>query len=145
MVNSVNMNPFKWNHQSWRKFFAVSALWNFFGSIPAIVFPKLNMLLFYGERTEDYYALFFNRGLWVVVFIFGIGYLLVSVNPMRFTGIIIMGIIGKVTVIGTWFYMYSIERATGLAIFGATGDSLFTLLFILFLIRGPASGPDGTA
>jgi hypothetical protein len=130
-----------WGYSGWRLFFAISAVWNFSGAIHALLFPESNLQLFYGVVTGDYYTIFLNRGVWSAVLLFGMGYAIVAYDPGRNLGIIIMGIMGKIIVAICWFYLFSVDRATGYAVFGAAGDSLFTALFIFYLVQGPR-GPE---
>ncbi len=117
----------------------MAALWNLLGSIPAIIFPEINLRLFYGLAGADYMTLFLNRGLWWAVLFFGIGYLIIALDPARQWGIIVMGIIGKTVVAVNWFYLFHIGKATWFAVFAASGDSLFTVLFVYYLLAGPRS------
>jgi len=133
------LNPLNWDYRTWRKFFLIAALWNFSGALPAIFYPALNMKFFYGVQTDNYYILFLNMAFWGAVLIFGIGYLIVSYNPGKNHGIVIMGIIGKTMVAATWYYLFGTDRATILSFLAATGDILFTLYFIYYLIRRPIS------
>ncbi|UCD84282.1 MAG: hypothetical protein JSU92_13550 [Deltaproteobacteria bacterium] len=134
-----NMNPLTWDYGSWRKFFFVAAAWNLIGAVPALVSPRLNLRLFYAVITDNYITLFLNRGLWWAILVFGIGYLIIASDPGKHLGIVIMGIIGKTIVAGHWLYLFSIDRATALAVFAVLGDSIFTLFFLLYLIQGPRS------
>ncbi|HUT55549.1 MAG TPA: hypothetical protein VM658_19315 [bacterium] len=125
------------SYQGWRRFFLVSGLWNLSGSIPVLIAPSLNLKLFYGLVSDDYYHLFLNRGLWWAVLIFGVGYLIAAWAPGRHLGIIVMGVLGKTVIAIHWFYLFSIDRATILALLAALGDSLFTVGFLLYLFFGP--------
>ena len=136
------MNPLSWNYSTWQKFFAVSAAWNFFGAIPALINPQLNLIMFYGFSSDDYYTILLNRGFWASVFIFGIGYIIIAYDPGRSLGIIIMGIIGKIFVAITWFYLFAVDRAEISAVLAGGGDSIFTVFFILYLLRGPRSADN---
>ncbi len=142
MNTDRNINPFEWDYQAWRKFFRASALWNLSGAIPSILFPALNMSLFYGVETTDYYTLFLNRGLWFAILFFGVGYAIISTDPAKHWGIIVMGIIGKVTIAVMWFYLVFTCKATAAAFFAAFGDSCFTVLFVVYLVMGPRSAED---
>ena len=132
------------HYRRWRLFFLVSGLWNLGGAIPALVSPRLNLQLMYGifktdESSLRFYLEFLNRGFWMAVLVFGIGYLIIATNPGKHLGIVVMGIIGKVIVAMSWFFLFAMGKATGFAVFAATGDSLFTVFFILYLVRGPRS------
>ncbi len=132
-------NPLSWNYGTWRKFFAVAAAWNLLASIPAIILPQLNLEMFYGLVTDDFYTILLNRSFWAAVLIFGIGYLIIAYDPGKSLGIVIMGIIGKILVAVVWFYLFAVDLATALVVFGGTGDSIFTVFFVVYLLRGPRS------
>lgn len=137
-------------YRRWRLFFLVAGLWNLGGAIPALVSPRLNLQLMYGlSPTEEsslwFYLELLNRGFWMAVLVFGIGYLIIATNPGKHLGIVVMGIIGKVLVALAWSYLFAIDKATGFAVFAAAGDSLFTIFFVLYLLRGPRSPlPDAS-
>ena len=135
------IHPLKWDYQTWRKFFLIAALWNFSFVIPALLFPALIVRLAYGLQTSDFYILFLNTTFYLAVFVFGIGYLIIAYDPGKHLGIVLMGIMGKSMVFFGFLYLYSIDRVTLLALSGGTGDLLFTLYFIYYLMKGPRSDP----
>ena len=131
-------------YRRWKLFFLVSGLWNLGGAIPALVSPRLNIQLMYGlfpteESSLWFYLELLNRGFWMAVLVFGIGYLIIATNPGKHLGIVVMGIIGKILVALVWYYLFAMGKAAGFAVFAATGDSLFTVFFVLYLVRGPRS------
>jgi hypothetical protein len=132
-------NPLAWDYQTWRWFFAVAALWNLVGAVDGLTRPAFNLKKYYGVERDDFHLLFLNRAFWWAVLVFGIGYALIAHSPADHTGIIIMGIIGKVLVSGNWICLYATSRARAPALFGAVGDSLFTVFFILYLVGGARS------
>ena len=56
-----HLYPSAWSYQGWRRFFLVSALWNLTGALPVMVWPELNLEMFYSLSTDDYYTIFLNR------------------------------------------------------------------------------------
>ncbi len=138
---SSQLTPSKWTYSNWCKFFVVAALWNILSSVPASLWPEFNMKLFYGVLYGDDYAIMLNRSFWIVVLIFGIGYMIVSRAPEKNRGIVVMGILGKIAVAITWYSLVLDRNATFVAFLGATGDSIFTIYFVYFLISGP-TGPE---
>ncbi len=129
----MHWNPLHWDYQVWQWFFVVSGVWNLIGATDGLLRPALNLEKYYNVKTDDYYTLFLNRSFWWCVLIFGVGYLLIAYDPVLFYGIIVMGIIGKVIVAANWYYLYLRGRAQTAVIFGATGDSIFTVFFVLAL------------
>lgn len=138
------LNPSAWTYANWRLFFVIAALWNLGAAIPGILYPELSMKIFYGVDLQDFYAILFYRSFWISVLIFGIGYLMIASAPEKHTGVIIMGIIGKIVVAGVWYYLVFHGQARLMAFFGAAGDSLFTIYFIICLLIGP-KGPGSAA
>ncbi len=129
------LNPFIWDYPTWRKFFLISALWNFSGGIPAACFPALNMKLFYGISTSNFMAIHLNFAFWVTVILFGIGYLMIAYSPFQNRGLVILGILGKSLVAIGWYYLYIVDRATIVSVLAGTGDLIFTVYFIIYMIR----------
>ncbi|MFZ5564061.1 MAG: hypothetical protein ACOZBW_08400 [Thermodesulfobacteriota bacterium] len=131
------LDPRGWELAVWKKFFAIAGLWNFSFALPAFLMPALNFRLVYGFSTGDFYHLWLNTVFFVAVFIFGIAYLMIAYNPPKNTGLIILGIIGKTSVGAGFYYLYAIDRVTILPVLGGTGDLIFTLYFICYLVLGP--------
>jgi len=127
------LNPLTWDFQTWRLFFLISALWNFAGGIPAVLRPEANLEKYYNVKTDDPMTIFLNRTFWIMVLIFGVGYLLIACDPVMFYGIIYMGIIGKILVAVNWYYMRAVGKLNNVGVFGATGDLIFAILFIASL------------
>jgi len=135
----TRLNPKKWDYRTWRKFFYIAALWNFFFSIPALIFPSLQVQLMYGFKTTSFYILYLNTALFITVLIFGIGYFMIAQAPEKNLGLVKLGIIGK-TVVGVGFYaLFSAGRVTFIPVLGGTGDLIFTFYFITYLLAGPRS------
>ena len=133
----MTMNPLSWSYRDWRIFFIVAALWNALGAVPGLCFSALNLEIFYGVEGADDLTIFLNQCVWWAVLVYGIGYLIVASAPDRHLGIVAMGIIAKVIIAALWIRLFAIDRATFMAAFAALGDSVFTLLFVLYLIKGP--------
>ncbi len=136
------LNPTIWEYETWRKFFLVSALWNFCGAIPGIFFLFLSMRLFYGVQTDDYHTLFLSSLFWGAVLMFGIGFLIVANAPIKNLGIIVLGAVAKIIVAFVWYYIYFLykDRATIIVVSAATGDLAFAIYFCYYLAKGPRSG-----
>ncbi len=129
------INPLNWDYQVWRFFFLISAIWNFMG-IFGVIWPRQSFMGFFGQDTEDQITIGIYRLLWTNVLLFGIGYLIVAYDPGSNLGLILLGIIGKVIASAGFIVLYRQGVSTKGALFGAAGDMLFTLFFILYLIGG---------
>ncbi|MBU2552699.1 MAG: hypothetical protein KKB20_30075 [Proteobacteria bacterium] len=131
------MNPLAWDYQTWRVVFLIAALMNFVGAAGALWRPAQNIKLMYGLENSPDLLLFLNRWLWWIVLLFGIGYLLIAWEPARFPGIVIMGAVGKALFAANWIYLRAHGRATNLVLFPSAWDTVFALLFLIYLIGGP--------
>lgn len=113
----------------WRFVFVAAALFNLAVGLPAVVAPQLAVS---STAVTDLLAV---RLLGWMIAVFGIGYTLVALAPLRHRGIVVLGIIGKAGVIGlTWWLAARGEAALATAQL-ALGDLLFVVLFSLFLYR----------
>ncbi len=116
-----------------RILFVAAALWNFAGAIPgyfdtAGAFTRL----FGGVLTEPTMLAIYKVG-WAAALVFGIGYLIVRFRPARHTGIVLIGILGKLLFATGYLSMYQAGLTTPMALTVVAGDLVFTALFILFL------------
>ena len=122
----------------YRLMFFYGALWNF-SAIPSLLFPELSFKLFFGTGMEQSLILgnYYGHGLylfwWTTVLILGIGYYIVSRDLNKNTGIVMLGIIGKLCYSFFFIYSYFTGKATILAFLGGMGDLTFTVFFVNFL------------
>ena len=98
--------------------------------------PKFYFFIMYGVHTDDFYRLFLNTVFMIVVLIFGIGYLIVAYDPPARKGIIFLGAMGKIVVGIMFYYLLAIDRVTLLPPLAGTGDLIFTLYFVHYLVKG---------
>jgi hypothetical protein len=128
----VLSQPKTWSYNDWRKFFTLAALWNFTGLF-SLLFSRLNMQIFYGINTNDFHTIMLNQLIWAFVIIFGIGYCMIAYRPEKNVGIVIMGILGKITVAIFWFPLFLSGKAALIAALAAFGDSVFAIYFFIYL------------
>ena len=114
--------------------FVIAALWNLAGGLPGY-FDTANMFhrLFDRELTDPLITAIY-KGSWGTTFLYFFGYLLVAYNPLRHTGIVILGTIGKVFFAAGLLQAYLSGMATSFALVVITGDFIFTALFIAYFI-----------
>jgi hypothetical protein len=115
--------------------FIVAALWNLAGGVPGY-FDSANMFhrLFSRELTDPLMMAIY-KGSWGTTFLYVFGYLLVAYNPIRHTGVVILGAIGKVFFAAGLLSAYLSGMATSFTLVVITGDFIFTILFITYLVR----------
>jgi hypothetical protein len=114
--------------------FVMAALWNLAGGIPGY-FDSANMFhrLFDKELTDPLMTAIY-KGSWGTTFLYFFGYLLVAYNPVRHTGIVILGTIGKMFFAAGLLKAYLSGMTTSFALVVLAGDFIFTALFIAYLI-----------
>jgi len=140
----LKLYPKAWMYKSWRRFFFIAALWNFAGAVPSLIYPEFSLRLFYRLPVADFYVVSLNTVFWAAVLIFGIGYLFVAKRPGRNLGILVMGVLAKIGVAVFWYQLFSIDRASIVALLAGIGDVLFTLYFLYYLMGGPREPEQAT-
>ena len=81
--------------KAFRALFIVSALWNFAGAIPGLLDPSEMFKQEFGHALNDPIMVAVYRGAWGTAFLYGFGFLLAAKDPVRHTGIVLMGGAGK--------------------------------------------------
>jgi uncharacterized membrane protein len=115
--------------------FRLAALWNFVAALFGLFASKLAFELLFGEDAYvgDYHQLWLFRVFWMAVLLFGVGYLLVSLDVTENRGMVWLGILGKIAVFAFVLHAFASDEATVLWLLIAVGDFLWTLLFAWFL------------
>ncbi len=118
-----------------RALFIVSALWNFAGAFPGI-FDSAGMFeREFGQVLANPVMIAVYRGAWATAFLYGIGFLMVAYNPIRHTGVVMMGGLGKALFALNLLVMYINGWTSSFAIVVIAGDAIFVLLFVFYFWR----------
>jgi membrane-bound ClpP family serine protease len=123
------------NSRFWKITFLISGLYTAGGVLPGIFNPKLVLLDFTGQIIEDWITLYFFRSLWITVLVFGIGFFMVALKPVKHIGIVIMGLLGKLFFASNVLFQYSHEKVSQMAMIAAFIDLIFVLLFGIFIFK----------
>jgi hypothetical protein len=84
--------------------------------------------------NENNHLVYFGWELfWINVALFGAGYLMVALNPLKNHGIITLAILGKSYIGIRWVYLYFNDQAELFALAGGLGDIIFAMIFIYVL------------
>ena len=122
--------------RNYKILFGVAGLYNFVGSLPPLLLPESGLRRMYSVTgPHSPVALLGHELFWISVFLFGVGYCIVALNPLKNHGIIILAILGKGYVGLRWVLLYFSGQATTFALLGGLGDVLFALIFIPALLR----------
>ena len=116
----------------YRVLFGVAFLWNMVGAIPPLFDPPAGILKMYGVEMASSQTLGYLGWelFWVSVLLFGVGYLILSFNPLKNQALLWLAIAGKTYVGMRWIGMYVQDQSTLFACAGGVGDVLFALLFV---------------
>lgn len=118
-----------------RALFIISAIWNLIGAIFGYFNTAYTFQGFFDRELNDplYYAIY--QGAWGTTLVYFIGYSIVAYNPIRHTGIVIVGGIGKVGFAITLMEFYLSGIAGPIVFVVIIGDFIFVLLFLYYFIR----------
>ena len=123
-----------------RLLFIVSALWNLTGAVFGYFNTAYTFQGFFGRELADplFYAIY--QGAWGTTLVYIIGYAIVAYNPLRHTGIVIVGGIGKVGFAILLLKLYLSGIASPIVFVVIAGDLVFALLFLYYSWRVHRSG-----
>ena len=112
--------------------FAVAALWNLIGAGFGYFNTAYTIQGIFGRALNDplFYEIY--KGAWGTTFLFFIGYLLVAYNPVKHSGVALIGGIGKITFAIAELQLYLNGLANSLIHIIVIGDFIFCALFIYF-------------
>ena len=117
-----------------RILFVISATWNFAGAIPGLTDPVRMFEFEFGRTIDDPVLIAIFRGAWGTAFLYGFGFLLVATNPMRHTGIVLMGGTGKALFALNLFWMHTNGWTSPFSLVVIAGDILFIALYIAYFV-----------
>lgn len=117
-----------------RILFIVSAIWNFAGALPGLMDTAGMFEREFGRDLTDPVMVAVYRGAWGTAFLYGFGFLLVAINPVRHTGIVLMGGTGKALFALNLLFMYLNGWTSPFAIVVIVGDIVFLGLFAAYFI-----------
>ena len=126
--------------KAFRALFIVSALWNFAGAIPGLLDPSGMFKREFGHALNDPIMVAVYRGAWGTAFLYGFGFLLAAKDPVRHTGIVLMGGAGKALFALNLLIMYLKGWTSSFAILVIAGDVVFVVLFIFYFVKLRRSG-----
>jgi hypothetical protein len=127
-MNHSELRFFKW-------LFIISAVWNLIGAIfgyfnTAFTFSGL----FNRELTDPlYYSIY--QGAWGTTLVYFIGYSIVAYNPLKHTGIVIVGGLGKIGFAISLLKFYLSGLANSIVFIIIIGDLIFSILFLYYFLR----------
>ncbi|MEO9802945.1 MAG: hypothetical protein ABJF04_06845 [Reichenbachiella sp.] len=115
--------------------FITAALWNLIGAIFGYFNTAYTFNGFFDRELTDplYYTIY--QGAWGTTLVYFIGYSIVAYNPVKHTGIVIVGGIGKVGFAISLFKFYLAGLANSVVFIVIIGDFIFSLLFVYYFVQ----------
>ncbi|MCP5032469.1 MAG: hypothetical protein GY939_11735 [Actinomycetia bacterium] len=124
--------------REWTRFkqlFLVAALWNFAGAVPGFFDSAGSFSREFDRELSDPVMIAVYRGAWGTALLYGFGFLMVAWNPVRHSGVVLMGGIGKAFFAINLLYMYSNGWTSSFALVVIGGDIVFVILFVAYFLR----------
>lgn len=109
--------------------YTIAAIWNWVLAILFLVLPRIDIAYFAISGNEVPPTLLWFDCFMGLVFAFGIGFYLVSLNPQRNRDLLTIAIFEKCWVFVVGFYYFVIGEASIWVLAVVIGDLIFGLLF----------------
>lgn len=112
--------------------FIVAALWNLIGAIFGYFNTAYTFNGFFARELTDplFYSIY--QGAWGTTLVYFIGYSIVAYNPLKHTGIVIVGLIGKIGFAISLLKFYLAGLAGSIVFIVIIGDFIFSILFFYY-------------
>ncbi len=124
--------------REWARFrllFLVAALWNFAGALPGFFDSAGSFSREFDRELSDPVMIAVYRGAWGTALLYGFGFLMVARNPVRHSGVVLMGGIGKALFAINLLFMYLNGWTSSFALVVIGGDIVFVTLFAAYFLR----------
>ncbi len=118
-----------------RVLFVIAALWNLVGAVFGYFNTAYTFENFFGRELTDPLIYAIYKGAWGTTFVYFFGYLIVAYNPIKHTGIVIVGGIGKVGFAIKLLQLYLENIASSAVLIVVVGDFIFMLFFFHYFFR----------
>lgn len=115
--------------------FVIAAIWNFAGALPGFFDTAHMFAREFGRPLVDPVMLVVYRGAWGTALLYGFGFLMAARNPLRHTGVVLMGGLGKAFFALHLLYMYWQGWTSAFAVVVIGGDVLFVAAFVAYFMR----------
>lgn len=118
-----------------RGLFLIAAMWNFAGALPGLFDSAGMFAAEFGRELTDPVMVAVYRGAWGTALLYGFGFAMVAWNPVRHTGIVLMGGLGKALFALNLANMFFNGWTSDFAIVVIAGDIVFCALFVAYFVR----------
>ncbi len=115
--------------------FVIAAIWNLIGAFFGYFNTNYTFFNFFNRELTDPLVHAIYQGSWGTTFVYFFGYLIVAYNPLKHTGIVIVGGIGKIGFAIKLLQLYQAGLANPVVFIVIVGDAIFSILFLLYFYR----------
>ena len=115
--------------------FILAAIWNLIGAGFGYFNTEYTFQGLFGREFNDplFYEIY--KGAWGTTLMFFIGYLLVAYDPIKHTGVALIGGIGKLSFSIAELQLYLSELANAKIIIVTIGDFIFCAFFVYYFTK----------
>ncbi|MBX3255809.1 MAG: hypothetical protein KF862_16865 [Chitinophagaceae bacterium] len=115
--------------------FILAAVWNLIGAGYGYFNTGYTFRVLFGRELND--PLFYEvyKGAWGTTLIFFIGYLLVAYDPVKHSGVALIGGIGKLAFAIAELQLYLSGLANDIILIIVIGDFVFCVFFLYYFIK----------
>ena len=119
----------------YRALFIAAALWNLIGAVFGYFNTTYAFGVIFGRELTDplFHAIY--QGAWGTTLTYFIGYSIVAYNPVKHSGLVLIGGIGKAGYAVKLLQLYMSGLAGSAALVVIVGDFIFVILFIGYFYR----------
>lgn len=115
--------------------FVIAALWNLVGAGFGYFNTEYTFLGLFERELNDPLVYEIYKGAWGTTLMFFIGYLMVAYNPVKHSGVALIGGIGKLGFAITELQLYLGGLANSKILIIVLGDFIFCVLFVYYFVK----------
>lgn len=115
--------------------FLMAALWNFIGTVFGYFNTEYTFQGLFDRNLSDPLFHDIYKGAWGTTLMFFIGYVLVAYNPIKHTGVALIGGVGKLSFAIAELQLYLSGLANSKILIIVVGDFIFCVLFAYYFFK----------
>ena len=115
--------------------FLMAALWNFIGTVFGYFNTEYTFQGLFDRNLSDPLFHDIYKGAWGTTLMFFIGYVLVAYNPIKHTGVALIGGVGKLSFAIAELQLYLSGLANSKILIIVFGDFIFCVLFAYYFFK----------
>lgn len=120
---------------AFRLLFTIAAVWNFAGALPGFFDSAGMFAREFGRELADPVMVAVYRGAWGTALLYGFGFGFAAYDPVRHSGVVLMGGVGKALFALNLAWMYLNGWTSDFALVVIGGDIVFVALFVQYFRR----------